>query len=637
MDDETADPGATATYHAEDVRLLHHYIRSLIGQKLYDSADLIGGLLLCCTRPAIISHSPSMWDLHATSLELYADSLVGKGERYRALSFYQQANAHRKCAASSSLRCSPTQLLGLPPTSPPCPPPSLPINFKEARCHLSLNKPSQALRALLSVSTSTRESSVPVAVTLGHVYRRLGMQHDAQTAYKDAVGHDPLALEALIGLAKTGMDEEDIWRLVTGPWAPCGGARPEEGARRGVGKGRGGSDEAKGSSSRRPRGSQAYESVDSRGRLSSDENSVWQVLRTKTLPWLKVWVQAHVALAAQNWAVAAERFGELEVRYFPKSTHCLLQRARAQVGMDLYMDAQQTFGRAVEGEGGGEVMEHMDYYAVVLRQRAAKGELAHLAHRLMDVDTRRPEPWIAAALHSDLKGEKESPLTLVEQAIKTDHEHVLGYQVRGTLLLALGKAEAAASSFLQGSRLHKDMNGYKGLVDAYLVQHKFKEALGCAKEAFSAMPKSATAITLVGRVLAQLPEGREKAKRAFQRALSMNPSTVDALLALADLHLGAQEYDKCIHLLSSSLQNSGHDFLHTKLGEAYAISGDFSKALASFNTAVSMNPSSAPATAGLEKLEKLLRGVEPEEDGEGEEVDEEVEAEEDDMVEGTTD
>ena len=68
---------------------------------------------------------------------------------------------------------------------------------------------------------------------------------------------------------------------------------------------------------------------------------------------------------------------------------------------------------------------------------------------------------------------------------------MLGFHVKGTLLLSLGRAEAAASAFLQASRLKKDIYACKGLVDAYLSQNRFKEALGAAKEALADMPKNA--------------------------------------------------------------------------------------------------------------------------------------------------
>ena len=141
------------------------------------------------------------------------------------------------------------------------------------------------------------------------------------------------------------------------------------------------------------------------------------------------------------------------------------------------------------------------------------------------------------------------------------------------------------------------------------------------QEALADMPKNAKAITLVGRVLSHLPEGKDKAKRAFQRALSIDPLTVDATLALADLYIQSGEFDRCTELLRQSIEQSSHDFLHTKLGEVFTLKEDYSNALACFHTAISINPSSTGAASGLERLEKLMRGVDPDEEEDDAELD----------------
>lgn len=134
------------------------------------------------------------------------------------------------------------------------------------------------------------------------------------------------------------------------------------------------------------------------------------------------------------------------------------------------------------------------------------------------------------------------------------------------------------------------------------------------------MPKNAKSITLVGRVLAHLPEGRDKAKRAFRKALAIDPLTIDACCALADLHIAQGEVDACSALLRGSLEHSAHDFLYAKLGECHTLAGDYSVAMEAFHAAISANPSSAAAAAGLERLEKLMRGMDPDL-GEGEDDD----------------
>jgi len=256
-------------------------------------------------------------------------------------------------------------------------------------------------------------------------------------------------------------------------------------------------------------------------------------------------------------------------------------------------------------------LDMMDYYAVLLRHKGTSGSLNSLAHRLMMIDQRRPEAWIAVSLYSDLRGDREKALSLVDQALRCNPNHVLGYHIKGTLLLGMGRADHAMQAFLQANKLQKDIHSFKGLVDAFLALHKYKEALATAKEALSIMQRNPKAITLVGRVLAHLPDGSEKAKKAFLRALTIDPLSVDAALALADLYIAAGDYDRCIELLRESLKHHNYDFFHTKIAQVYTLNNVYDEALKYYHTAISINPNSSAAAAGLERLEKLMRGVDP--------------------------
>mmetsp|Transcript_11152 Transcript_11152/g.26187 ORF Transcript_11152/g.26187 Transcript_11152/m.26187 type:complete len:126 (+) Transcript_11152:493-870(+) len=91
----------------------------------------------------------------------------------------------------------------------------------------------------------------------------------------------------------------------------------------------------------------------------------------------------------------------------------------------------------------------------------------------------------------------------------------------------------------------------------------------------------------------------------------MDPNCVDASLALVDLHLHAKQLDKCAEVLQASLARHNLDFLHSKLADVLTLQGRHSDALASYHTALSLDPESADAKAGLDRLEKLMRGVDP--------------------------
>jgi anaphase-promoting complex subunit 7 len=87
------------------------------------------------------------------------------------------------------------------------------------------------------------------------------------------------------------------------------------------------------------------------------------------------------------------------------------------------------------------------------------------------------------------------------------------------------------------------------------------------------------------------------------------------------------------------LEHHNHDFVHVKLAEVYTSSRKYSEALSYFHTALryvypqsrtcpdnllaSLSPNCTAALQGLDRLEKLMRGVDPDleedaDDGEGE-------------------
>ena len=67
--------------------------------------------------------------------------------------------------------------------------------------------------------------------------------------------------------------------------------------------------------------------------------------------------------------------------------------------------------------------------------------------------------------------------------------------------------------------------------------------------------------------------------------------------------------------------------LHTELANTYAAIKDFPQALRHYNVALSLSSQHEPATSGLDRLEKMMRGEDPDEEmgeegvGDGDETD----------------
>lgn len=322
-----------------------------------------------------------------------------------------------------------------------------------------------------------------------------------------------------------------------------------------------------------------------------------------------------------------ELFSELLQR-FPNNIHLLLEMAKVEAITGKNDEAIMNFERVRCIDP--YVTTYMDEYALLLKTVSDHTKLNKLVADLVHMDTSRPEVLVALSVLWERKDDKAA-FGYADKAVRLDERHVLGYIMKGNLLLSMNRPEAAVVAFRGAQELRPDLRSYQGLVRSYLMLSKIKEALHAAREAMKTMPQSAKALKLVGDVHASSTTGREKAKRFYESALRLEPGYLGAALALAELHVLEGRNADAVSLLERYLKDWADDSLHVKLAQVFAATNMLQDALLHYQAALRINPQNEAAKKGLERLEKQMKGVDPdapEEDDENEVEDVDIDQEE---------
>lgn len=211
-----------------------------------------------------------------------------------------------------------------------------------------------------------------------------------------------------------------------------------------------------------------------------------------------------------------------------------------------------------------------------------------------------------------------------ERAIHLDSHHVCSYVLYGYLALSSGLAEKAITAFRVAYQLRREILVFQGLVEAYLSIGKVKEALTIAKEALQLMKNDPKALYLIGRVLAQTQsvEGRAKARKAFTNAIAKDKYCTDAVISLVRLDVDEKKPQEALKRLELHLELDNNPSVQCELGELLSKMQKYQEALPHFHTVLAAQPKHERAKRGLDRLQKLIKGLDPDAEEEDEEVDE---------------
>ncbi|XP_077239063.1 anaphase-promoting complex subunit 7-like isoform X1 [Tasmannia lanceolata] len=551
-------------------------ITSLLDQGLFDSAQMLGFFLVSSASTNV---ETSLY-LKAENLVHLGDALFGEKEFRRALNTYKQALQHCKIipkqntinsrsSLSTSNRSSSPNSLNISAIN------ENEVKFKITLCHCALSENRAALAEMEGIPAKAR--TLRMNLTMGRLCCISRHNRVAIACYKDCLRHCPYILEAITALAELGVSAKDIISLF--PQTPNRGGRPP------------------------------FDHYDT-GR------------------WLQRYVEAQCCVASNDYKGGLDLFSELLQR-FPSNVLIVLEIAKVEAIIGRNDEAIINFEKARTIDP--YVVTYMDEYSMLLKMKSDHSKLNRLVHDLLNIDPARAEVLVALSVLWERKDERRA-LAYAEKSIRIDDRHIAGHIMKGNLFLSLNRPDAAVTAFRGAQELRPDLRSYQGLVRSYLALFKTKEALYAAREAMKAMPQSAKALKLVGDVHASHHSGREKARKFYESALRLEPGYLGAALALADLHVVEGRSGDAVSLLERYIKDWADDSLHIKLAQVFSAANRLSEALSHYQAALRIHPQNEAAKKGLERVEKQMKGLDP--DAPEEDEDNDVEDAEGDQEEG---
>lgn len=197
------------------------------------------------------------------------------------------------------------------------------------------------------------------------------------------------------------------------------------------------------------------------------------------------------------------------------------------------------------------------------------------------------------------RGDYEAASRAYEQATRLQPNSFDAHYYLGLMQQFLGRLSEAVRSYLRALTINPDdFDANKNLASAYLQLGRPSDALPYAERAVYINPQSQVAWANLAATQSLLNQ-YDKAVDSYRQATELGEYAEPVLLGLADAHIRLGNYERAMITLESLIRTQASATAYERLGYAQFKLRRFTESLASFRSAVELDPNDPASLNGL--------------------------------------
>ncbi|XP_062547369.1 cell division cycle protein 23 homolog [Armigeres subalbatus] len=191
-------------------------------------------------------------------------------------------------------------------------------------------------------------------------------------------------------------------------------------------------------------------------------------------------------------------------------------------------------------------LDNLDSYSNLLFVKDMKTEMAHLAHKAVDINKYSPETCCVVGNYYSIRADHHKAVVYFQRALKLNPRYLSAWTLMGHEFMEMKNTNAAIQSYRQAVEVNRrDFRAWYGLGQAYEILKMPFYSLHYYKAAQQLRPYDSRMLVALGETYEKLEKG-ENALKCYQKAYNVGDIEGVALFNLARLYERREEMEKAV-------------------------------------------------------------------------------------------